>query len=727
MSSTPHTGRPYLDAVLEQPGTVLAFAHRGGAYHPDIEGLENTMAAFRHAHDLGYRYLETDVHATADGVLLAFHDAVLDRVTDTEGEIGRLTHAEVRAARVGGREEVPTLEQLFEEFPDTRFNIDLKSAAAVPQLASFVAARDALGPGARRVVLPDADAGVPAPHRGPGRDVGHAAGGRGVPRPPPPRRRCGSPATSTPSRCPAGATGCRSPPRGCCAARTPPPSTSTSGPSTTPPRWRSCSSSGSTGCSPTAPTSCATSWPAADSGRKQPEMSSTPEGIADLRPLERERQQKAWYWYDWANSAFYTTVLTVLFAPYMIEVAGKAAGCVDPDESCDKTVSLLGLDLAAGSLPFYLTSFATIASAFVLPIVGAMVDRSAHKKRHMAVFAWAGAACGSLLFFMQGENWQIGAFAVVTASILAGCSVISYSAILVDISTEDERDRVSSRGWAFGYLGGGLLLVLNLGVVLGTGTSELSVRLSLLSACLWWAGFTLIPFLRLKDVEPQHKVRAEGGLMRRSFGQLWATLKELRGYPMTLTFLVAYLFYNDGIQTVIYAASTYGTKTLGFSSSVLIATILVIQFVAFGGALLFGRLAERHGAYRIILAGTFVWMAIVVVAIFLPRKNVALFLLVAVAIGIVLGGTQALSRSFFSLLIPRGREGEYFALYNACERGTSWLGTLVFGVVFQLTGSYRPAILALIVFFAVGTVFLLRLDPARGIREAGNRVPASLA
>jgi glycerophosphoryl diester phosphodiesterase len=141
--TTPHTGRPYLDAVLEQPGTVLAFAHRGGAYHPEIEGLENTMAAFRHAHDLGYRYLETDVHATSDGVLLAFHDAVLDRVTDHEGEIGRLTHADVRAARVGGREQVPTLEQLFDEFPDTRFNIDLKAPTAVPQLASFIAARNA--------------------------------------------------------------------------------------------------------------------------------------------------------------------------------------------------------------------------------------------------------------------------------------------------------------------------------------------------------------------------------------------------------------------------------------------------------------------------------------------------------------------------------------------------------------------------------------------------------
>lgn len=458
-----------------------------------------------------------------------------------------------------------------------------------------------------------------------------------------------------------------------------------------------------------------------------PSTPGGPEGIADLRPLERQRQQKAWYWYDWANSAFYTTVLTVLFAPYMIEVAGKAAGCVDPDESCSRTVSLLGLDLAAGSLPFYLTSFATIFSALLLPIVGAMVDRSAHKKRHMAFFAWAGAACGSLLFFMRGENWQIGAFAVVAASVLAGCSVISYSAILVDISTEDERDRVSSRGWAFGYLGGGLLLVINLVVVLGTGTSEISVRLSLLSACLWWAGFTLIPFLRLKDVEPVAKEAVDGGIGRRSFGQLWETLKDLRRYPMTLTFLLAYLFYNDGIQTVIYAASTYGNKTLGFDTTVLIATILVIQFVAFGGALLFGRLADQYGAYRLILWGTFAWMGIVVVAIFLPRKNVVLFLLVALAIGIVLGGTQALSRSFFSLLIPRGREGEYFALYNACERGTSWLGTLVFGVVFQLTGSYRPAILALIVFFVLGTIFLLRLDAARGIREAGNRVPASLA
>ena len=451
------------------------------------------------------------------------------------------------------------------------------------------------------------------------------------------------------------------------------------------------------------------------------------QGIADLRPLWRSKDQKAWYWYDWANSAFYTTVLSVLFAPYMITVAGKAAGCADPDDTCSKTVGLLGLDVAAGSLPFYLTSVATITSALVLPVVGAFVDRSARKKWHMGSYAWAGAFFCALLFFMQGESWQLGAAAIFLASILGGCSLVSYYAILVDISTEDERDHVSSRGWAFGYLGGGILLALNLVVYLGHDTfglgEEMAVRLSLLSAAVWWAGFTIIPMVRLRNYAPQNLVAAEGTLFQRSFGQLFTTLKEMRGFPMTLTFLVAYLFYNDGIQTVIYAASTYGSKQLKFDQSVLIATILLIQFVAFGGALFFGRLAARYGAYRSILWGCYAWMAIVVIALFLPEKNVPLFLAVAIAIGIVLGGTQALSRSFFSLLIPRGREGEYFALYNAAERGTSWFGTLLFGVVFQLTDSYRPAIVALIIFFILGAFFLLRLDPARGIREAGNTVP----
>jgi UMF1 family MFS transporter len=451
-------------------------------------------------------------------------------------------------------------------------------------------------------------------------------------------------------------------------------------------------------------------------------------GIANLEPLVRLNQQKAWNWYDWANSAFYTTVLSVLFAPYMITVAGNAAGCVDADDTCTRTVDVLGLHLAAGSLPSYLTSFATIFSALVLPIVGAFVDRSSRKKWHMGGYAYAGALCAAMLFFLKGDNWQLGAVAVILSSILGGCSLTAYYAILVDISTADERDRASSRGWAWGYLGGGLLLAVNLVVFTlhdSFGLSKaMSVRVSLLSAALWWALFTVIPMVRLKNYPAHNVVPETGTIFQRSFGQLWTTLKELKHYPMTLTFLLAYLFYNDGIQTVIYEASTYGSKQLRFDQNVLIATILLIQFVAFGGALYFGRLAARYGAYRSILWGTYAWMVIVVLALFLPEKNVALFLAIAVAIGVVLGGTQALSRSFFSQMIPRGREGEYFSLYNACERGTSWFGTLLFGVVFQVTGSYRPAIFALIIFFVLGAFFLLRLDPKRGIREAGNVLPS---
>jgi UMF1 family MFS transporter len=195
---------------------------------------------------------------------------------------------------------------------------------------------------------------------------------------------------------------------------------------------------------------------------------------------------------------------------------------------------------------------------------------------------------------------------------------------------------------------------------------------------------------------------------------------------MTLLFLVAYLFYNDGIQTVIASASVYGERELGFETSVLIATILLVQFVAIGGALIFGRVAERVGSRITIMCGLGTWIGVVSVGYFLPEGQLVPFLCLAVAIGLVLGGTQALSRSLFSRLVPTGREAEYFSLYQACERGTSWLGTLVFGLVQQWTGSYRPAILALMVFFVVGLVLLSRLDVSRGIRDA-SADPAGVA
>jgi len=305
---------------------------------------------------------------------------------------------------------------------------------------------------------------------------------------------------------------------------------------------------------------------------------------------------------------------------------------------------------------------------------------------------------------------------------------VVYDAILIEIAAPDERDRVSSRGWAAGYLGGGLLLALNLGLVSGHDalgiSTETAVRISLLSAGLWWGGFTIVPYLRLRDRPPAGVWATDGGsTLAQSFGQLRDTLRHLRGYPQTLTFLIAYLFYNDGIQTVIYAASIYGQEELDLSSDQLILTILVVQFVAFGGALLFGRVAARTGAYRTILASLVLWCAVVAVGYTLPVGEFLPFVGLAVLIGLVLGGSQALSRSLFSHLIPAGRGAEYFSLYQAAERGTSWLGTLVFGLVFQLSDSYRLAIIALVFFFVVGGAVLTRVNVRQGIEAAGNHVP----
>jgi UMF1 family MFS transporter len=449
-------------------------------------------------------------------------------------------------------------------------------------------------------------------------------------------------------------------------------------------------------------------------------MSEAAGGVADLRPLARAREQRAWYWYDWANSAFATTVAGVLFAPYLIAIAKEAA--------VDNRISVLGVDIAPGSLPSFVITASTLLSAVALPVLGALADRTARKKDLLAGFAWAGAAAAALLFFVTGDNWQLGAVSFIVANFCFGASAVFNDAILPLISDEQERDRVSSRGWAFGYAGGGLLLAINFVVVSMYDTFGLTegmaVRLSMLSAAVWWAAFTFIPFRGLKNHEPRSVVPESGGIIHRSFGQLVHTLKDLRNYPVALTFLVAYLFFNDGIQTVIASASIYGVEELRFSTGTVLGTYLLVQFVAIGGALAFGRLAGRHGAKRVILGGLVGWMGIVTVALFLPQEALVPFLVMGVAIGLVLGGTQALARSYFSLLIPRGKEAEYFSFYHAMDRGTSWFGTLVFGLVFQFTDSYRPAIFALIVFFLIGGVLLLKVDTERGIREAGNAVPA---
>ena len=439
-------------------------------------------------------------------------------------------------------------------------------------------------------------------------------------------------------------------------------------------------------------------------------------------------EQRAWFFYDWANSAFITTVATVLIGPYLTTVAERAAcGYVGSiARPCREQLSVVGVSVSAGSLVFYVITVSTLISAFVLPIVGAIADRVESRRRLMARLAWSGALVAGLMFFVTGTNWQLGCVLLLVSNILYASSLVVYDALLIGVAGPDDRDRISSRGWAFGYLGGGLLLAMNLAFVtfLPFGLStETAVRISLLSAAVWWAAWTLIPYRGITDRAPAAAV-VEGTLYQRSFGQLWRTLREMRAYPQTLLVLLAYMIYNDGIQTVIYSASVFGEKELGFGTSVMIAVILLVQFVAFFGALVFGRVAGRLGSRKTIGLGLVVWVGIVLVAFVLPVGRLVPFLVTAAAIGFVLGGTQALSRSFYSQFIPRGREAEYFSLYQACERGTSWLGTLVFGVVHQVTGSYRPALLALVAFFVIGGLLLWRVEPRRGIAEAGNPVPA---
>jgi len=449
---------------------------------------------------------------------------------------------------------------------------------------------------------------------------------------------------------------------------------------------------------------------------------------------QRRREQRAWYWYDWANSAYVTTTATVLFGPYLTAVAKRAA-CPDQDVDllCTTNLGVLGIPVNPGSLALYTVTVATLLSAVILPVVGALMDRTGRKRSLMALFAWIGAAAAASMVFVAGTNWQLGVVLQMIATLALGASLVAYDAILIDISTPDERDGVSSRGWALGYLGGGLLLAVNLGVVtmhssLGL-TKTGAVRISVFSAGLWWALFTLIPYLGLRDRRPLAPVDTEAtspvrhGLVGQSFGQLRDTLGHLRGYPQTLLFLAAYLLYNDGIQTVISASSIYGQEQLHLTSDQLIMTILLVQFVAIGGALGFGRLAARIGAWRAILSSLVLWCLVVGVGYLVPDRAFGIFLALAVLIGIVLGGSQALSRSLFSQLVPRGREAEYFSLYQAAERGTSWFGTLLFGLVFQLTHSYRNAILALVVFFMVGGLLLSRVKVGEGIRQAGNEVP----
>jgi UMF1 family MFS transporter len=397
-------------------------------------------------------------------------------------------------------------------------------------------------------------------------------------------------------------------------------------------------------------------------------------------------------------------------------------------QNCD--ISLFGLHFPAGSLWGYLLSAATVIQVLVLPIVGAIADRSQSKKLILGSFAMLGAVASALMFFVAGSNWQLGVGLFMLANVGYGASLIVYYSFLPDIAAPDERDAVSARGWAFGYLGGGLALALQLALYLSHDSLGMSqstaVRICFLSSGVWWALFTIIPLRRLHQHQPPHGAEKGVSAVSAGFVELWETLKAAKAYPLTLAFLGSYLIFTDGISTVVTVSAQYGKEELKFADEVLIVTILVIQFVAYFGGMLHGLVAKRFGAKKTILGSLAVWVLVIGAAFFVEAGQQLQFYAVAVGIGLVLGGTNALSRSLYSQMIPVGKEAQYYSLYTVGERGTSWLGPLLFAGIGQATGSFRYAIVALTVFFVAGFVLIWLVPVRRAIVAAGNRPPAVL-
>ncbi len=431
-----------------------------------------------------------------------------------------------------------------------------------------------------------------------------------------------------------------------------------------------------------------------------------------------------WAMYDWANSAFSTTVGTVFLGPYVAGLARTAA-----EAAGTSTVSFFGIPVAPDSFLPYCISFSVGMQVLFLPILGAIADYSHLRKRMMQIFATIGAIATILMFLLTGNLWWLGGVLFIVANLAFGAAIVFYNAYLPDIASEEERDRVSSYGWAMGYMGGGILLALNLAFFIFSEDigvpGDLAVRINLTSAGIWWLGFSFLTWSRLR---PRHAARllpAGETYATIGFKQLKKTFSEVKHFPETLKFLLAYFLYNDGIQTVIAVSSTFAAAPLiqgglELDQQTLIAVILMIQFVAFFGALFWGKLASWIGAKQSVVVSLVIWAGVVIYAYsgLKGEGRVTEFFILGIFIALVMGGSQAISRSLFAQMIPNGKEAEFFSFYEISERGTSWIGPLVFGLANQIFGNLRIAILSLIFFFVMGLILLPIVNVGKAITDA---------
>lgn len=441
--------------------------------------------------------------------------------------------------------------------------------------------------------------------------------------------------------------------------------------------------------------------------------------------MNDRREIFGWTMYDWANSAFSTTVVTVFLGPYLTSITEAAA-------DANGLVHVLGVPIRYDSFFAYCVSISVALQVFLLPVLGAVADFSHLRKRMLMLFSTLGAITTILLFFVTTDLYLFGGVLFIVANLAFGASIVFYNAYLPDIASLDKRDSVSSRGFAMGYLGGGILLLLNL--IFFTFRNQLGIdgalaaRICIASAGIWWLAFSFITFARLRSRHAERHLPPGESYFTIGFKQLGNTFRQVRKFPETIRYLIAYLIYNDGIQTVIVIATIFGSVELGMEQSDLILVILMVQGVAFVGAFVFNFLASRIGTKNAIIVSLVIWSGVAIYAsLFL--QTIPEFYVLAAVVGTVLGGSQALSRSLFSQMIPKGREAEFFSFYEISDRFTSTLGPLVFGLANQITGSFRLGILSVAIFFVVGLIILVMVNVPRAIREAetANLVDAAAA
>jgi MFS transporter, UMF1 family len=427
-------------------------------------------------------------------------------------------------------------------------------------------------------------------------------------------------------------------------------------------------------------------------------------GLLDRLGLGR-RDLRAWAMYDWANSAVQTTIIAAIFPIYFQKVA--AAGMPGP---------------VATSRFAWATTIAILVVAVVAPVLGAVADYAPVKKRLLAMFLGIGAAATGAMFFIMRGDWQLALVLFVVSNVGVAGSIVFYESLLPHIAAEEELDRVSTAGYALGYLGGGVLLAINILMMSKPAwfflpDREVAVRASLASVAVWWVVFSIPLFRDVPEPagRPKSGERPAGQTLVNAARRLFETLRELRRYRQAFMLLLAFLLYNDGIQTIIRMATTYGTE-IGIDENAMIGALLITQFIGVPFGFLFGFFAQRIGAKRAVFVGLMTYSVITILGYFM--RTAMHFYMLAILVGMVQGGTQALSRSLFASMIPKHKSSEFFAFFGVFERYAGILGPAVFAWVVAHSGTSRNAILSVLAFFVIGGGLLTLVDVDEGRRAA---------